>query len=99
MFLTPGRDEFKDHRFSWVHPIHVQPLSRRQVATRHLDFVIWLEQRGIEPVRHSVRNEDTMTHGLNSSLFEPNDKVQMRGAYLGPGNGLHVYRVEPGKTM
>src|SRR2546427_11044405 len=52
-----------------------------------------------EPTEIVVRNEDTMTHGFNSSLFEPNDKVQMSGGYLAPGKGLHVYRVDPGKTM
>src|SRR2546428_1546050 len=52
-----------------------------------------------EPTEIVVRNEDTMTHGFNSSLFEPNDTVQMSGGYLAPGKGLHVYRVDPGKTM
>src|SRR5437867_11871055 len=35
-----------------------------------------------EPTEIVVRNEDTMTHGFNSSLFEPNDTVQMSGGYL-----------------
>ena len=51
------------------------------------------------PTEIFVRNEDTMTHGFNSSLFEPNDKVEMSGGYLAQGKGLHVYRVDPGRTM
>ena len=54
MFIPAGRSESKDHRFPCVHPVHVRPLSLRKVATRYHDFVIWLEQRGIEPVRDGV---------------------------------------------
>jgi len=52
-----------------------------------------------DPTEIVVRNEDTITHGFNSSLFEPNDKVEISGGYLAPGKGSHVYRVDAGKTM
>jgi hypothetical protein len=51
------------------------------------------------PTEIVVRNEDTITHGFNSSLFEPNDKVEMSGGYIAEGKGPHVYRVDAGKTM
>ena len=51
------------------------------------------------PTEISVRNEDAITHGLNSSLFGKNIKVEMSGGYLAEGKGPHVYRVDPGKTM
>jgi hypothetical protein len=47
----------------------------------------------------SVRNEDTITHGFNSSLFTPDMKVEMSGGSLAPGKGPHVYRVNAGKTL
>ncbi|TLY40505.1 MAG: hypothetical protein E6K59_10880 [Nitrospirae bacterium] len=52
-----------------------------------------------DPTEIVVRNEDTVTHGFNSSLFEPNDKVVISGGYLAEGKGPHVYRVDAGKTM
>jgi len=51
------------------------------------------------PTEIIVRNEDTITHGFNSSLFERNIKVEMTGGYLAPGKKAHVYRVDSGKTM
>ena len=52
------------------------------------------------PVEVSVRNEDPITHGFNSSLFGPTDQVEvMQGGYRAQGMGPHVYRVYPGKTM
>lgn len=56
------------------------------------------------PTEIVVRNEDTVTHGFNSSLFKKNDKVEMSGGYLamdknGKALGSHVYRVDPGKTL
>jgi hypothetical protein len=50
------------------------------------------------PTEVSVRNEDTMTHGFNSSMFG-NIKAEMSGGSLAEGKGPHVYRVDPGKTM
>ena len=52
-----------------------------------------------DPTEIVVRNEDTVTHGFNSSLFEPNDKVVISGGYLAEGKGPHAYRVDAGKTM
>ena len=52
-----------------------------------------------DPTEIVVRNEDTITHGFNSSLFEPNDKVEMSGGYIAEGKGPHAYRVDAGKTM
>lgn len=46
-----------------------------------------------------VHNEDGVTHGFNSSLFDPRDKVEMSGGYLAQGKRPHVYRVDPGKTL
>lgn len=51
------------------------------------------------PTEISVRNEDTITHGFNSSMFGKNSKVEMSGGSLAEGKGLYVYRVDPGKTM
>lgn len=51
------------------------------------------------PTEIVVRNEDTITHGFNSSLFTPNMKVEMSGGSLAPGKGPHVYRVDAGKTL
>jgi len=52
-----------------------------------------------DPTEIIVRNEDTVTHGFNTSLFEPGTKVQMTGGYHAEGKGPHVYRVDAGKTM
>ena len=46
-----------------------------------------------------VRNEDTITHGFNSSVFTDNMEVKMEGGYLAVGQGPHVFRVDAGKTM
>ena len=52
------------------------------------------------PVEIIIHNEDAITHGINSSLFRPNNKVEIvRGGYRARGMGPHVYRVYPGKTM
>ena len=46
-----------------------------------------------------VRNEDTVTHGFNSSLFK-DVKVTVEGdGYPAKGKGPNVYRVDPGKRM
>ena len=48
----------------------------------------------------TVRNEDTITHGFNSSIFDKALKVEYSGGYQAEGKrGPHVYRVDPGKTM
>ena len=46
-----------------------------------------------------VRNEDTITHGFNASLFKDDMDVKMEGGSLAEGKGPHVYRVGAGKTM
>ena len=52
-----------------------------------------------EPTQIVVRNEDTVTHGFNSSLFKY-VKVKVEGAgYLAKEKGPNVYRVDPGKQM
>ena len=51
------------------------------------------------PTEIVVRNEDTVTHGFNSSLFK-DVKVKVEGdGYLAKGKGPSVYRVDPGKMM
>lgn len=52
------------------------------------------------PTEVSVRNEDTITHGFNSSIFSGKMQVKMEGGSLAdPKLGPHVYRVDPGRTM
>ena len=51
------------------------------------------------PTELVIRNDDTITHGFNSSLFK-NVKVKVEGeGYLAMGKGPNVYRVDPGKMM
>lgn len=51
------------------------------------------------PTEIVVRNEDTVTHGFNSSLFK-DAKVTVEGdGQLAKGKGPNVYRVDPGKMM
>jgi hypothetical protein len=51
------------------------------------------------PTELSIRNEDSVTHGFNSSIFGKAGKVEMSGGVLAEGKGPNVYRVEPGRTM
>jgi hypothetical protein len=52
------------------------------------------------PTEISVRNEDSITHGFNSSIFSGKMEVKMEGGSVAEGKlGPHVYRVDPGKTM
>ncbi len=51
------------------------------------------------PIEVSIRNEDSVTHGFNSSIFGKAGKVEMSGGTLAAGKGENVYRVEPGRTM
>jgi hypothetical protein len=51
------------------------------------------------PTEISIRNEDSVTHGFNSSVFGVAGKVEMVGGSLAEGKGANVYRVEPGRTM
>lgn len=47
----------------------------------------------------SIRNEDSVTHGFNSSVFGGAHNVEMVGGSVAEGKGSNVYRVEPGRTM
>ena len=51
------------------------------------------------PTEVSIRNEDSVTHGFNSSVFGGASKVEMVGGSVAEGKGSNVYRVEPGRTM
>jgi hypothetical protein len=52
-----------------------------------------------EPTVVVFRNDDTVTHGFNSSIFK-DFKVTVEGdGYLAKGKGPNVYRVDPGKVM
>lgn len=52
-----------------------------------------------EPTVVVFRNDDTVTHGFNSSIFK-DFKVTVEGdGYLAKGKGPNVYRVDPGKMM
>jgi hypothetical protein len=51
------------------------------------------------PTEIIVRNEDSVTHGFNTSLFEDNTKVAITGGSIAKEKGPHVYRVDAGKTM
>ena len=51
------------------------------------------------PTEIVVRNEDTLTHGFNSSMFTDTMDVKMEGGSLAEGSGPHVYRVDAGKTL
>jgi hypothetical protein len=51
------------------------------------------------PTELSIRNEDSVTHGFNSSVFGGAGKVEVVGGAVAEGKGANVYRVEPGRTM
>lgn len=51
------------------------------------------------PTELSIRNEDSVTHGFNSSIFGQAGKVKMVGGTVAEGKGANVYRVDPGRTM
>ena len=51
------------------------------------------------PTEVSIRNEDSVTHGFNSSIFGGARNVEMVGGSVAEGKGANVYRVEPGRTM
>jgi hypothetical protein len=51
------------------------------------------------PIELSIRNEDSVTHGFNSSVFGGARNVEMVGGSIAEGKGTNVYRVEPGRTM
>lgn len=51
------------------------------------------------PIEVSIRNEDSVTHGFNSSVFGGAHEVEMVGGSVAEGKGANVYRVDPGRTM
>lgn len=51
------------------------------------------------PTELSIRNEDSVTHGFNSSVFGGARDVEMVGGAVAEGKGSNVYRVDPGRTM
>ena len=51
------------------------------------------------PTELSIRNEDSVTHGFNSSVFGGAGNVEMVGGSVAEGKGSNVYRVDPGRTM
>ncbi|MEK9140221.1 MAG: hypothetical protein AAB308_04125 [Nitrospirota bacterium] len=51
------------------------------------------------PTEISIRNEDSITHGFNSSIFGKARKIEMSGGSRAEDMGSHVYRVNPGRTM
>jgi len=51
------------------------------------------------PTEVSIRNEDSVTHGFNSSIFGGARNVEMVGGSVAEGKGSNVYRVDPGRTM
>ena len=51
------------------------------------------------PTEVSIRNEDSVTHGFNSSVFGGARNVEMVGGAVAEGKGSNVYRVDPGRTM
>src|SRR6266498_1259545 len=51
------------------------------------------------PTQIVLRNEDTVTHGFNSSLFKDTAVKLEGGGSKAEGKGPNVFRVEPGKTM
>lgn len=51
------------------------------------------------PMEIVFHNQDTITHGFNSSLLSKDTKVSIEGGYHAEGMGPHVYRVDPLKTM
>jgi plastocyanin len=84
----------------------VPPAARAEEPTKKIEIVAKDKEWKVsgytlkdEPTEIVVRNEDTITHGFNSSLFK-DAKVTVEGdGQLAKGKGPNVYRVDPGKTM
>lgn len=84
----------------------VAPAVRAEEPTKTIEIVAKDKEWKVsgytlkdEPTEIVVRNEDTVTHGFNSSLFK-DVKVKVEGdGYLAKGKGPNVYRVDPGKKM
>jgi plastocyanin len=84
----------------------VAPAIQAEEATKKIEIVAKDKEWKVsgytlkdEPTEIVIRNEDTITHGFNSSLFK-DLKVKVTGdGYLAKGKGPNVYRLDPGKTM
>ncbi|TAL08558.1 MAG: hypothetical protein EPO02_12590 [Nitrospirae bacterium] len=76
-----------------------EPTKKIEIVAKDKEWKVSGYTLKDEPTEIVVRNEDTVTHGFNSSLFK-DVKVKVEGGgSLAKGLGPHVYRVEPGKTM
>lgn len=84
----------------------VAPAIQAEEATKKIEIVAKDKEWKVsgytlkdEPTEIVIRNEDTVTHGFNSSLLK-DLKVKVEGdGYLAKGKGPNVYRLDPGKKM
>ena len=77
----------------------VEPTKKIEIVAKDKEWKVSGYTLKDEPTEIVVRNEDTVTHGFNSSLFK-DMKVKVEGdGYLAKGKGPNVYRVDPGKAM
>ncbi|MBI3809074.1 MAG: hypothetical protein HY284_01250 [Nitrospirae bacterium] len=77
----------------------VEPTKKIEIVAKDKEWKVSGYALKDAPTEIVVRNEDTVTHGFNSSLFKA-VKVKVEGAgYRAEGKGPNVYRVDPGKTM
>ena len=77
----------------------VEPTKKIEIVAKDKEWKVSGYTLKDEPTEIVVRNEDTITHGFNSSLFKY-VKVKVEGdGYQAKGQGPNVYRVDPGKTM
>jgi hypothetical protein len=76
-----------------------EPTKKIEIVAKDKEWKVSGYTLKDEPTEIVVRNEDTVTHGFNSSLFK-DAKVTVEGdGQLAKGKGPNVYRVDPGKTM
>jgi len=77
----------------------VEPTKKIEIVAKDKEWKVSGYTLKDEPTEIVIRNEDTVTHGFNSSLFK-DVKVKVEGdGYQAKGKGSNVYRVDPGKTM
>lgn len=76
-----------------------EPTKKIEIVAKDKEWKVSGYTLKDEPTEIVVRNEDTVTHGFNSSLFK-DVKVKVAGdGYPAKGQGTNVYRVDAGKTM
>ena len=76
-----------------------EPTKKIEIVAKDKEWKVSGYTLKDEPTEIIVRNEDTVTHGFNSSLFK-DAKVKVEGdGQLAKGRGPNVYRIDPGKTM